>query len=1167
MAVMCACFICLMGMMLALNYNENIYDFLPMSGKDKKAITLYQDISGGQQVIAMVRMQDRDSVNTDVVEEAVDTFASDLQNGNGKKYIKDVVSQVDFDKYMSINDFVYANIPLMLADTDYQKMEEKLSSPGYIDEQLDADVKQIVIPSTGFFGNSISKDPLSLFAPVMQRLQSQQSSLPFEIDNGYIFTQGQKYAIVMIPSPYGAMESANNKQLVDFVDSVAQITMSKIPGIAIETTGSPVIAVGNANQIKSDSLWAITVAVTLIIILLAFSFRLVKNILLIGFAIFFGWAFAMGLISVVRNDVSLIVLGIGSIIIGIAVNYPLHFIAHTDHGGTIRDVLKEMIAPLLIGNITTVGAFACLMPLDAPALRDLGLFAAFMLVGTILFVLIFLPHLVKARYSQKERLPFGKITAMSPEHHRWVLWIILILTCVFSYFSLETSFDANMHHVNYMNERQQTLLADLHASAGISDTSNVYIVTEGNDWNQAIAEREKLSKSLDTLRCSGKINSYSDASRFICSAEEQQKRIERWNVFWEEHRHEVLAELSAKSPAYGFSVDAFNDFKEIVSKEYAVKQFEHFEPMRSVLLSHSFSNSTGNCSVVDVIDVKGKNISQVEDALSKIVGDKGYVFDFVGMNSSVANSLSNNFNYIGFACGFIVFIFLWMSFGRLELSVLAFMPMALGWIWILGIMNLLGMQFNIVNVILATFIFGQGDDYTIFMTDGLINEFAYRKKLLPSYKNSIIISALIMFIGMGSLIIAKHPALHSLAEVTIVGMLTVVMMAWIVPPLIFNWLVKTNKSTRRVPVTSEQIIRTMYCSASYIVELAYGCISGGIIKMFSWNGVSKSCEEWFHRLIYKSMVINVNHIWGVKYNIHNKHGENFSKGSILISNHQSILDPVCMLALNPHVLILISEKVWNHPIVHPLFKLAGFINLNQPIETLKEKIGDAVNKGYNVVIFPEGQRNDERITRFHKGAFYLAQGIDCDILPVMIHGAGHVMPKGSGFASRGQIDIEIGKRISAIDLATYGNTHQSIANKIHKQYLERYEMMRSNIENTHYFHDYVIGKYIYKGVGIEKETRHLLRKYDDFSKWIDNNVMSDSMQTIAVINAGHGQFSLMLALTHPELEIHSYAKESDDAELLASCEPLPANLYVHVGEADLPSYQGQVIDFSKIVSE
>ena len=45
-----------------------------------------------------------------------------------------------------------------------------------------------------------------------------------------------------------------------------------------------------------------------------------------------------------------------------------------------------------------------------------------------------------------------------------------------------------------------------------------------------------------------------------------------------------------------------------------------------------------------------------------------------------------------------------------------------------------------------------------------------------------------MFIGIGALIVAKHPALHSLATVTMLGMGCVVLMAYIIPPLIFKFL-------------------------------------------------------------------------------------------------------------------------------------------------------------------------------------------------------------------------------------------------------------------------------------------------------------------------------------------------------------------------------------------
>ena len=117
-------------------------------------------------------------------------------------------------------------------------------------------------------------------------------------------------------------------------------------------------------------------------------------------------------------------------------------------------------------------------------------------------------------------------------------------------------------------------------------------------------------------------------------------------------------------------------------------------------------------------------------------------------------------------------------------------------------MGLTGIDFNIVNVILATFIFGQGDDYTIFMTEGCQYEYTYGKKMLASYKNSIMLSALIMFIGIGTLILARHPALRSLAVVTIVGMFSVIMMAYLFPPLIFRWLVYRKDGNKRTqPIT------------------------------------------------------------------------------------------------------------------------------------------------------------------------------------------------------------------------------------------------------------------------------------------------------------------------------------------------------------------------------
>ena len=239
----------LLAMVSSLKYNENIIDFMPMDDNEQKAITLYQDISGGQRVIGMFKINDDDTTAIEQLTNAVDTFALKIQSSPDSKHITDIITQVDFDKISGVTDFIYQNMPMMLVDSDYVFMERILTSPDSLESQVAKDVQMMMMPATGLFNTNISNDPFGLFNSIINRLQAKQTSMPFEMDNGYIFTHGQRYALVMMTSPYGAMETAGNSQLVHFIDSVSKQTMQACPNVDIAFTGSPVIAVGTANQI------------------------------------------------------------------------------------------------------------------------------------------------------------------------------------------------------------------------------------------------------------------------------------------------------------------------------------------------------------------------------------------------------------------------------------------------------------------------------------------------------------------------------------------------------------------------------------------------------------------------------------------------------------------------------------------------------------------------------------------------------------------------------------------------------------------------------------------------------------------------------------------------------------------------------------------------------
>ena len=776
-----------------LSYKEDISDFMPLTDEEKTDMEIYQDISGVNKLVVLFSC---DKENPDSTIAAIDLFQENVKELDSLHWTSDMVTRFDMEKVGEVTEFVYQNIPYFLTERDYVRMDSLLGEDNYISNQLDRDREMLMFPSGGLLSENISRDPLNLFTPVLSKLQGLQQENKFEMYDGYIFTPDMSRAIVMLSSPFGNSETDKNSQLLQLLTSGIEQMNTRYPNIEAHVLGGPQIAVGNAQQIKHDSILAVSLAVVLILALLFFSFRSLRNILLIAFSIGWGWLFALGALALFHDNISIIVVGISSVILGIALNYPLHLIAHIGHETNIRQALKEISAPLLVGNITTVGAFLALVPLNSVALRDLGLFASLLLIGTIFYVLVFLPHQVSVPQKVEEvkekddglvargnRL-LDCISHIRLDNKPWLVGIVIILTLVFGWFSFQVEFDSNLANINYMTDEQRAdmdYFQKLTVDDTVSTKRTLYVVSSA----------PTIDAALDSCN-SKKING---VSQFLASESMQKERISRWKEFVSKHHDLLNAQFAKAAKDKGFSVDAFSDFQQIINGNYEPREFSYFAPLTSTVFNGNIVKQN-QYFIVDKLSVEA---SEIEKVKSSIPGS----FDIESLNSSLANSLSDNFNYIGWACSLIVFFFLWFSFRKIELAIISFVPMAISWVWILGLMAILGIKFNIVNVILATFIFGQGDDYTIFMTEGCIYEHKTGKPILASYKHSILLSAIIMFIGIGTLIVAKHPALHSLAEITIVGMSSVVFMSWLIPPLLFKLIYRKGPLPPPSPVERE----------------------------------------------------------------------------------------------------------------------------------------------------------------------------------------------------------------------------------------------------------------------------------------------------------------------------------------------------------------------------
>ena len=649
-----AVLIVLIGLAVSLRYDEDIMDFLPVTDEERASLEAFQNQQSASQIVLIVEGDDEDMRSDALyeIEEQLSAFDFRLST---------------FDSQLSS---LYAMMPLYISDSIYDRMDSLFTREA-IHAALERDKTFLSTPGAGAFATVIQHDPLGLI---------NLSTLDFRLS-----TNKRSYAF--INSPYGATETKHNAALIDSLNAQIATVQSQYPDLDIRLIGAPVIAVENARRIKTDTLLCLALSLVLIIALLAYAFPRRRDIFLIMLSVSFGWLTGMAALRLVTPMVSAVVIGIGSVLIGIAVNYPLHLLVHQRYTTSVRQTLSEVLSPLIVGNITTVGAFLALVPLQATALRHLGIFAASMLIGTILFCIFVLPHLMSAVYysampKAKDLSIIYHLSSISVSDLSPIILVLTLLAAIYLFtpYTLHHTpytgkFDSNLSHINYMTDQQRADMAS-------------FDLPKGN--------------------------------------------ASRWNDYWSTHSADsVIARIQTEAEAVGFTPDAFAPFYDMLRQE---------------------------------------NLSSIQP------------FNL----SSLTQRLSDDFDYIGLVCSLIVFVFLIFCFRSFWLAVIAFVPMALSWIWIFAIMQLFGIQFNIVNIILATFIFGQGDDYTIFIVEGLAYEHRTGKSILPQYRQSIILSAAIMLIGIGILVFAQHPAMHSLGTITLIGMTVTLIMATTIPPLLFR---------------------------------------------------------------------------------------------------------------------------------------------------------------------------------------------------------------------------------------------------------------------------------------------------------------------------------------------------------------------------------------------
>jgi 1-acyl-sn-glycerol-3-phosphate acyltransferase len=269
---------------------------------------------------------------------------------------------------------------------------------------------------------------------------------------------------------------------------------------------------------------------------------------------------------------------------------------------------------------------------------------------------------------------------------------------------------------------------------------------------------------------------------------------------------------------------------------------------------------------------------------------------------------------------------------------------------------------------------------------------------------------------------------------------------------------------------------------------------------------------WISRYTWSMMYIMRN----LTNKVYNLDKEDYTRPAVYIANHSSFLDILVTTMLNPHLVLLTNRWVWRSPVFGAVVRMAEYYPVADGAEDSIEPLRDLMNRGYSVVVFPEGTRSyDDSIKRFHKGAFFIAEKLQVDIVPLFLHGINYTMQKGDWLLKDGHPSIYTYPRIKPGD-TSFGATYTERAKNIGRWFRKEFAAIKAKNETPKYFREQLIRSYTYKGPSLEWYCRIKTRLegyYEQFHGMIPRK------GRFYDLGCGYGFMSYMLHWAAPERRI------------------------------------------------
>jgi hopanoid biosynthesis associated RND transporter like protein HpnN len=568
----------------------------------------------------------------------------------------------------------------------------------------------------------------------------------------------------------------------------------------------------------------------------------------------------MGYTTLTVGHLNILTITFLPMLIGLAIDFGVHLITRYEeelrHGRSEKLSLEKAMVNtglgIITGAFTTAGAFFAMGFTDFKGIEEMGIISGGGLLICLVPMMTMLPVLLlRGRQNKMDEAAPPKIDRRAQLEKIWldrpfaVIGITLALCIVSAVKFPKVYFDYNLLNMQSKGLPSVQFERKLIDSAGKSVLFAAVVATNAEE----AVELEKRIAKLPTVATNDAMSQYITGNqqprleiigqikrdlaglRFL-PMDTEPVNIDALSLTLyglhgylglalseiEEHNETQLAD---QVKAIRNSIEEFRHAmqtgdRKIVSRRLAAYQQALFKDLQDTFRTLRTQDNSSPLTIKDLppalrdrfVGVTGKQLIQVypKGNVWERKAQEEFVNELRTIDPKVTGTpvqlleyetlLKNSYIQAAFYSLIAIILMVFLHFKNISSVILALIPVAIGTIWMVGMMGWTGIPFNPANIMTLPLVIGIG------VTNGIhiLNRFAEEQNpgiLAKSTGKAVLVSALTAIAGFGSLIPAKHQGIASLGAVMSVGIATCMIAALTFLPAILTLLIRKGWTIKK----------------------------------------------------------------------------------------------------------------------------------------------------------------------------------------------------------------------------------------------------------------------------------------------------------------------------------------------------------------------------------